>query len=403
MRNVANNILLVSPWFQTVDGEPVGGVSNVIGNLSKKFYSKGLNISLLLPGDLDRIVPISDHQGVSIYSLYLRPVHDINHPIKGFLAFLVYLLPTVMRLRTFIKERGIEVINIHYLMQTHTYFLLLRWFLGVRIVISVHGSDVRKDPFDSIIIYFVTKIILYYANVIVAVSHKLKSDMVDFGLIRNAGRIIIIPNGVDLERKPDNQFISDNTVLLSKDYILLVASSLIKIKGVDILLRGFDIIRKKHPELYLYIVGEGPLKKDLVDLAANLKLTDCVCFLGSLSPKKVMALFGRAKLFVLPSRSEGLPIVLLEAFMNKIPVIASNVGGIPELVRDGETGYLFNSEDHLDLADKVNHLICNPSIAVKIAENGYKLILKRLNWDVVAEEYLKKAYFSSNRRRYGTF
>ena len=128
-------------------------------------------------------------------------------------------------------------------------------------------------------------------------------------------------------------------------------------KGQAGLLRAFAKLRAKHPELRLRLVGDGPDRASLEALAKELGLSDAVMFAGRLPEEDTLAEIARADLLVLPSFMEGLPIVLMEAMAVGVPVIASRVAGIPELVEDDETGLLFTPSNWDELASRIDLLL----------------------------------------------
>jgi glycosyltransferase involved in cell wall biosynthesis len=119
-------------------------------------------------------------------------------------------------------------------------------------------------------------------------------------------------------------------------------------KGIDILISAIGILRKEKIECHLYIGGTGPLKTDLEAQVQREKLEENVTFLGNVSDKDTF--FNNIDLFVLPSRFEGFPLVLLEAGMYKMPVVATNVSGNPEIIHHKETGILVQSDNPKELA-----------------------------------------------------
>lgn len=123
---------------------------------------------------------------------------------------------------------------------------------------------------------------------------------------------------------------------------------LVSQKGVDILIQATDILRKDDIECHIYIGGTGPLKPDLETQVQKVGLEKNVTFLGNVSDKNKF--FNNIDVFVLPSRFEGFPLVLLEAGMYKMPIVATNVSGNPEIIHHEETGVLVQSENPMELA-----------------------------------------------------
>jgi len=154
------------------------------------------------------------------------------------------------------------------------------------------------------------------------------------------------------------------------------------LKGVDILIKAFKLISDEFPEYRLKIVGYCPDKSYFQKLAeGNNKIELC----DPVFHDEAIKLMSRCGLFVLPSRTEGMGRVLLEAMASKKPIIASNVDGIPYYIKHGFNGLLFESENVEDLAEKIRIILSNPDYAKKLAENGYKYVHEHLS----EEHYVK--------------
>jgi len=149
---------------------------------------------------------------------------------------------------------------------------------------------------------------------------------------------------------------------------LAIVGRLIPIKGHDVLLRAFAAARVRVPALTLEIAGDGPLEPELRSTVTRLGLDDAVSFLGRVSP--VAPVFERARIVVVPSFGEGFGLVALEAMERGRPVVASAVGGLPEIVDDGRTGLLVPSGDADALAHAVVELASDPGRAEAMGAAG---------------------------------
>lgn len=133
----------------------------------------------------------------------------------------------------------------------------------------------------------------------------------------------------------------------------------------------------------LKIVGDGPLKEALTCHAQSIDTSRTIEFLGHRNRSDVIELVKRCRFLVLPSEwYEVLGYAILEAFACAKPVIASHIGGIPELVTDGKTGYLFTPGDTGDLASKITTIIADPQKSMKLGLNGRKMIEENLNGEI---------------------
>ncbi len=135
-------------------------------------------------------------------------------------------------------------------------------------------------------------------------------------------------------------------------------------------MRAFATLRPRHPELKLRLVGDGPERAALEALARELGVSESVTFAGRLPEEETLAEIARADLLVLSSFMEGLPIVLMEAMAVGVPVVASRVAGIPELVEDGETGLLFTPSDWDELATRIDSLLGDEALQARLTEQA---------------------------------
>ncbi len=138
----------------------------------------------------------------------------------------------------------------------------------------------------------------------------------------------------------------------------------------------------------LYMVGrDDGLKKSLVKMAQELKITDFIKFIGPVNHEDIPLWISASDILVLPSLSEGRPNVVLEALACEVPAVATDVGGIPELMIDGETGYLVPAKNSLELSKKVNKLLEDENLREKMGKLGRKSIIQRgLTWEAHAKK-----------------
>jgi glycosyltransferase involved in cell wall biosynthesis len=141
------------------------------------------------------------------------------------------------------------------------------------------------------------------------------------------------------------------------------------LKGLDILLNTFCIVREKFPKLQLIIVGVDEQSSALPSQANALGLSDCVHWAGIRDAG--WQILNAADIYLQPSRSEGLPLAIMEAMSLELPVIASRVGGVPEIVVDGKTGYLFSSEDIPGFSAAISKMLSSPHKAKSMGKEGY--------------------------------
>ena len=244
-----------------------------------------------------------------------------------------------------------------------------------KVIFTAHGwafNDAsavwQKKTFQ--IIQWIT---VFLSNTTITVSQKTKKDIKNWPLISK--KIQVIYNGIEkiefLNKK------ESRARLLPKKGGLWIGtiSELNKNKGLDILIEAFANLKKQgEKRLNLVIIGEGGEREKLQKMAHNLGISENIFFLGFIEEaNKFLKAFD---IFTLTSRTEGLPFVLLEAGLAKLPVIATKVGGISEIIKKGN-GILIEKEDAKSLEKKLKFLIDNPNERTKLATNLEKVVNKK--------------------------
>jgi glycosyltransferase involved in cell wall biosynthesis len=170
----------------------------------------------------------------------------------------------------------------------------------------------------------------------------------------------VVPNGIDLERFRPGVYPATGPAV--------VVARLIPEKDIATLIKATSLVVPHAPDFRLVIAGDGPCRPELGALVARLELTDRVTFLGVV--QDVPPLLASARLFVLPSLSEGISLTLLEAMASGLPVVATRVGGNPEVVADGTTGLLVPSGHPVALAEAIVSIYTNPARGVTLGRAG---------------------------------
>ncbi len=214
-------------------------------------------------------------------------------------------------------------------------------------------------------------------------------------LISGRCNIAIVPMGVSPcffreVRRHDAEGIGS----ASSQKRIVYAGRLIELKGVNYLVQALPGVLNNFPEAELIIVGSGPMKDDLVELSNRLNLGNKVVCIDKVPQEKLLEIYSSASLFVLPSivnkkgETEGLGMVLLEAMACGLPVIGSNVGGIPDVIKDGETGLLARQKAPESLTEKITLVFSDTYLRQRLVENGYRFVKENFSWDVIAEKFI---------------
>lgn len=236
------------------------------------------------------------------------------------------------------SQADFDIFDFHWVFPDAIGGLLWARKLGKKTVVTVRGNEAIYY-FDRNRIRKVVQKRLSEFDHVIAVSNDLKNKILsEFGVDRS--RVTVIPNGVDTEkfRCTDMSEARRHCGLVDDKRYLLTVSRLSNEKGLEHLLRAFRSVRCTGTRLV--IIGEGPLKTKLITLAAELGIEGRVHFLGVLGHADICAWYNAADLFCLPSLWEGCPNVVIEALACGTPVVASRVGGIPDLIPCDDYGSL---------------------------------------------------------------
>ncbi len=203
-------------------------------------------------------------------------------------------------------------------------------------------------------------------------------------------KVRIVPNGVDPEKfKPfEDQAAVKRQFGLGNEPCVLFVGSLIPRKGLSFLVEAAKKIVKEYKETKFIIVGEGPLRNQLLKKIEATNLTDNFTFLGNVKEDMLPAVYNCADVFALPSIQEGQGIVLLEAQASAKPVVAFDVGGVNEAVCNGETGLLVKLGSPDKLADAIMKLLSDKALREKMGANGRRFVAENLTWDICAQKML---------------
>jgi len=261
---------------------------------------------------------------------------------------------------------------------------ILKKIFKKQLIVEIHG-DWERGPFLSKkrrFEFFQKKFIPALAKISFKNADKIRG--VANYLIEQAKEIspdkryFSFPTFTDLEL-----FLKEKDI--GYDKFIVSVGQLEKVKGIDVLIKAFSKIEHEFPDFKLIIIGDGKEKESLKNLSSNLKIQNKIEFKGKLSLKETKDVMKNCYALVLSSLSEGLPRVLMVAMALEKPVIASNVGGIPELIKDSENGFLFEKGHSKELARKLKILLENKDLVKEMGKKGKEIIENKFS----NEKYIK--------------
>jgi glycosyltransferase involved in cell wall biosynthesis len=246
-----------------------------------------------------------------------------------------------------------------------------------RAICTVHGSDV--SALRGSVWARLRRWAAMRCDRLVAVSEALKTQLVSEGC--PAERIDVVPMGTDLR----DLFVPDGSARNGTE--ILFVGRLVPGKGADVLIRAFPGILARQPEATLTVVGGGPERENLDELARRLGIESHIVFAGPVPHTELAKCYRRAALLVLPSREEGFGLVLIEALGCGCPVVASDLPAIRGILGEGKTGRLFRAGDAEDLTRAVCEMLANQEGGGDMARRGRNDAIARYDWHVIAQRY----------------
>ncbi len=215
------------------------------------------------------------------------------------------------------------------------------------------------------------------ADLITAISDYLKNRAIKVGV---KCPIELVPNGVDVKKFKSHQ--PPRTNLKNNDEkILITTSRLVEKNAVGNIIEALKYLPEN---VKLFIIGDGPLKNNYASLITRYGLQERVKFFGYLPHEEIVEYLHNADIFIRPSLSEGFGNSFIEAMAAGIPVIATPVGGIPDFLKNGETGLFCNVHDPKSIAEKVKILLNDDELNRKIVSNAQKMVSEKYDWNLIA-------------------
>lgn len=261
-------------------------------------------------------------------------------------------------------------------------------------ILSAWGSDIFSFPRQSPVHRYLLQWILSKADFLCSTSHVMAKEMRLY--IESKREIRVIPFGVDIEQfSPPEQMEKSGSGKL----VFGVAKYLQPVYGLDILLKAFAKLEQKDPgRALLRIAGSGPELGRLQALAIHLGISGIVEWLGEIPNCRVADFYKKTDVIVVPSRQESFGVTAVEGSACARPIIASRVGGLPEVVLDGETGIMAEPGDIESLVQAMERLIHNPEERAKMGKAGREFVLKHYDWQRNVTQ-MEEVYYSLIKSR----
>lgn len=375
-------ILQVVPFFPPAHG--FGGLAEITYQISKALVRRGHETVVYtsdardLNSRLD-VHPVEYLDGIEVHYFENLPVR----PIKN-----LFVTPgLVLKAKADVKNFDVVHLHGHWSFQNIVLHHYVKKF-SIPYVFQAHGCLPRdfslqrmKRVYDLL---FGTKI-LNDASKVIAVTRMEAQQYYSRGVPKH--KVALVPNGVNLSQLIATKGAFRTRFSISSHWrIILFLGRLHPLKGIDLLIEAYARLVEEFDDIMLVVVGpdEGHLS-NLRQQVRSLGLTRNVLFTGLLCGNEKLQAYIDSEVFVLPSRYEIFGLVILEAYAFSVPVVASNLPSISQIVQDGQTGYLFKPGHVQSLVDGIARVLRNREDAKKMGANGRRLVEDRYTIDRVVE------------------
>ncbi len=364
----------------------VGGYEKIVYELSRRLVQRDYEIDILTC-NTERALAYEELDGIHIYRVpswnALNSVYPIPKPC-----------PTSFKILRRLLSKNYDVIN------TQTRFFVTS-FLGLifaklkrtPLVHTEHGArhsivpnkviDLISRAYD----HSIGALIVKSASRNIGVSEAACEFLKHLG----ATTIQLVHDGIDttiFKKKEDTNY-RQKLDIRNDAVVTTFVGRLIYAKGVQDLISAFAKIQDTAPEVKLLIVGDGPYRANLENLAHQTDCASSIFFLGQKNQDEVIDVLSATDIFVNPSYSEGLGISVMEAASVGLPIIATDVGGTREIITTDKTGILVKARDVGQLAEELCRLCANAELREKLGKNARMLAERKFNWDTITGEYIK--------------
>jgi glycosyltransferase involved in cell wall biosynthesis len=378
------------------------GVGSFIQSISEKLSDYGHNLYVIAPDNhkaeyqwqnkvhLERVKYIWPKKFAKLgHGESLRS--DIQLKWYSYILVLFFSLFSLLRIVINPKYSNVDIIYAHWLLPSGLIGAIISRIYKIPLVIHLHGSDVFVSERYKIFRPFV-QYILHSSSKIIACSKDLAERIELFG----SKNIEVIPYGVDINLFYPNYENSKKRITTSTQQKSVTAvGRLVNKKGFSYLILAAEKVVSGFPQCVFQIIGDGDQRENLVKLCNSLNLRNNVIFLGNLPRSKISEMLRITDVFALPSvvdekgNVDGLPNVLLEAMSSGCAVIASRIGGVPDIIEDGVNGLLVEPRNYEQLSQAILYLLKNDDLREDLGKAARNTVEKNFTWDIIVSRIEK--------------
>lgn len=290
----------------------------------------------------------------------LRAAFSLGGANPRQVAYNLFYFTEALMLVRWMRAQRLSHLHVHFATAAASVALILKRSFPVGLSLTVHGPDEFYDARGQ---WLTQK--FEAADFLVCISRFARSQLMQLTAARHWNKFEVCPLGVDADR-----YVPAPPHPAARPFKVLCVGRLTPAKGQRILIDACAALAAQGRDFRLVLVGAGPDEADLKAAVAAHGLGERVEFTGPLNQAQVRARYADADAFALPSFSEGVPVVLMEAMASGVPCVTTRITGIPELIHDGEHGLLVTPSDTAQLAGALARLMDDPQLRARIAAAG---------------------------------
>jgi glycosyltransferase involved in cell wall biosynthesis len=393
-------VCILTTSFPRFKGDSAG---IFIYHLSAWLAQKGIQVHVIAPGD-----PVADYfeywDNIHIYRFpYFFPLKYqrlcygdglLNNLRNSRLALMqapFFILVEFFYLLYTLKKKKIDLIHAHWSLPQGLLGIMAKYALKIPCVTTLHGSDIfgLRHP----LLRSLNKLSIAHSDVCTANS---RATAAMARKISGLEKPRLIPMGVNpVQFQKSTEVVDLRKKLQLNGEVILSVGRLIDLKGTDYLIKALARVLLEFPRAKAIIIGSGPRKNYLHNLTRDLQLSENIIFIDKVSQNELVKYYSIADVFVLPSiknktgEIEGFGVVLLEAMACGLAVIGSRVGGIPDIIKDEETGLLARPKNSRHLSEQIIRLLSDDHLRKTLALKAQRLIAKKFSWEIIAGRFIE--------------
>lgn len=349
----------------------IGGIQQQILSLFSAYNKEVINPIFCCLDAKDEIGSEIENLGTEVISL--------NRPRSN-----KFSASIVIELYKLMKKRHIHVVRTHGY-RANLYGRIAAWMAGVPVIIASIHNNYRKDK--RLERRIANRILARITDRIITVSESITNDVIKYDKI-DPSKILVIPNGVDTVKfapREKSEKICKDLSIKEKDKIIGFVGRLVPAKGIEYLIEAASYLKKQYENLKVIITGDGYLLDGLRQKAEELGINDIIVFTGK--RRDIPDILSCINIFVMPSIAEGLPNSLLEAMAMGKPVIATEAGGTPEIIKNEFNGLLVPPGNSKGIAEAIMILFENTLLAANISQKARDFIIENYGITAIARKW----------------